>query len=288
MTATFMPRRTVVLDYGFPDGAAFPAARSPAGLRTQYPAFEQGSLRRAGYPQALSWEHDTMQPANRLTLGPSGGPTAYAAPGFRSVLVVSPLDHFMTSAAADTAVDGSNTTAVAAWGTAATVRSVPPGFVHRIVLHEGRGLTQTIHEYGQLMQAVAAAGGPGSRSRSPSGGITKIPDITLRKLGYSTDNGAMYCYCKEHCDTTLLAVKAAWDTAGIPMAYLTFEGSWCTPAGHSHCAPPAAQCPSRLDSQSRGVAGAQVREQLERDVVRERAAAERRARHGAAHLRRAA
>ena len=209
--------RTVVLDSSFPDGAAFSAALPPGGLLTQFPAWEQASLRRAGYSQALSWEHDTMQPANSLTLGPSGGPTVYATPRFSSVLVVSPLDHFMTSSATNTTID-SSTTPVAAWGTAGTVRSVPPGFVHRIVLHEGRGLTQTMHEYGQLMQAVAASG---------SGGITKVPDVTLQRLGYSTDNGAMYCYCKEHCDTTLISVKDAWDTAEIPMAYLTFEGSWC-------------------------------------------------------------
>ena len=80
-------------------------------------------------------------------------------------------------------------------------------------VHEGKGLTQTVHEFGQLMQAT-------------SGGVSRVPDVTLARLGYSTDNGAMYCYCKQHCDTTLLQVKRAWDEAGIPMAYMTFEGSW--------------------------------------------------------------
>jgi hypothetical protein len=210
--------RTLVLWYSFPAGATFSASAPPAGLCTQFPAVEQASLRRAGFSQALSWEHDTMQPANRFTLGPSGGPTVYAAPGFSSVLVVSPLDWFMTSSTSNATHDH-NETAIAAWGTAATVRSVPPGFVHRIVLHEGWGLTQTIHEYGQMMQAVAAAG-------SGFASTSKVPDVTLRRLGYSTDNGAMYCYCKQHCDTTLLAVKDAWDRDSIPMAYLTFEGSW--------------------------------------------------------------
>lgn len=206
--------RSVVLSYSFPEGAAFSASMPPNGLRTQFPAFTSSSLQHAGYAQTLSWEHDTMQPADTLTLGPSGGPTVYAASHFSSVLVVSPLDHFMTSSAVNITIDGK--TAVAAWGMAATVESVPPGFAHRILLHEGTGLTQTVHEYGQLMQATAEL-------RS----ITKLNDITLRRLGYSTDNGAMYCYCKRHCDTTLLAVKEGWDRLDIPMAYLTFEGSWC-------------------------------------------------------------
>jgi|EP01043_Picozoa_sp_COSAG02_P051888 hypothetical protein len=206
--------RSVVLSYSFPNGAVFSEAMPPDGLRTQFPAFGSSSLRLAGYDRVLSWEHDTMQPADSLTLGPSGGPAVFAASRFSSVLVVSPLDHFMTSSAINTTFD--RKTAVAAWGLAATVARVPPGFVHRILLHEGTGVTQTMHEYGQLMQATAV-----------ERGTTKLYDITLRRLGYSTDNGAMYCYCKQHCDTTLLAVKDGWDRLGIPMAYLTFEGSWC-------------------------------------------------------------
>jgi hypothetical protein len=128
------------------------------------------------------------------------------------VVVVSALDHFMTSSSLNRSFGVSSRTPAAAWGTAATVRSVPPGFRHRVLLHEGTGLTQTLFEWGQLMQAQAST--------------RRLADVTLRRLGYSTDNGAMYCYCKAHCDTTLLAVKAAWDKAGIPMAYLTFEGSW--------------------------------------------------------------
>ena len=201
---------TVVLEYAFPAGATFSPAQPPGGLRTQFPAFTDASLR-SRFPNTLSWEHDTMQPANRLTLGPSGGPTVLATPGFADVLVVSPLDHFMTSSALNSTFDGN--LSAAAWGMAATVRSVPAGFRHRILVHEGKGLTQTVHEFGQLMQAT-------------SGGVSRVPDVTLARLGYSTDNGAMYCYCKQHCDTTLLQVKRAWDEAGIPMAYMTFEGSW--------------------------------------------------------------
>eukprot|EP00662_Eupelagonemidae_sp_cell21_P040167 gene40167-2889_t len=57
----------VVLAYSFPAGAAFPPSLPPAGLLTQFPALTATSL--AQFSSTMSWEHDTMQPANRLTLG---------------------------------------------------------------------------------------------------------------------------------------------------------------------------------------------------------------------------
>ena len=163
-----------------------------------------------------------MQPANRLTVGASGGPCILATARFRRVWVISPLNHFMVSSANNRAFDStaddsrSEMNSVSSWGTVATVAEVNAGFTHRIMIHQGSGggLTSSVHEWGQQMQSLA--------------GTRRIKDLTLRKLGYSTDNGAMYCYCTEHCDTKLLAVKAAWDGADIPMAYLTFEGRWFT------------------------------------------------------------
>ena len=55
--------------------------------------------------------------------------------------------------------------------------------------------------------------------------IPEIEDVTLRRIGYQTDNGAMYCFCRQaNCSATLIDVvnslKSSFD---IPMGYFLYN-----------------------------------------------------------------
>ena len=36
-----------------------------------------------------------------------------------------------------------------------------------------------------------------------SGAKPTVRDVTLEKIGYQTDNGAFYCFCKPNCSNTV-------------------------------------------------------------------------------------
>ena len=65
----------------------------------------------------------------------------------------------------------------------------------------------------------------------------KIKDVTLEKIGYQTDNGAMYCFCpQKNCSKVLLHEKEYLDSIGIPIGYLSFQGAG-TSSGRGKAAP---------------------------------------------------
>ena len=85
-------------------------------------------------------------------------------------VVGSPLDSFKEwSAGAGSAWTGA---AAFAPGLAGTLKNLPANFSHTFILHlaGSPGVTQAIHEYGQLIQAYYKT--------------YKIKDITLTKIGY--------------------------------------------------------------------------------------------------------
>ena len=64
----------------------------------------------------------------------------------------------------------------------------------------------------------------------------KVKDVTLTNIGYQTDNGAYYVFCRGNCSDTLLKVKESLDAAGVPIGYLSFQGSGAS-ASHGGGAP---------------------------------------------------
>ncbi|XP_065187907.1 uncharacterized protein LOC135818451 [Sycon ciliatum] len=153
--------------------------------------------------------------------GKISGPHVYvdgeAPVNSADVVILSYFDHFMSSSQTNQRYNGEKVDWIP--GISQSVKSLPAGFSHTfVVFHGTRGLTQTMHDYGQFMQST----------HSPTGKLERHQDITLDFLGYQTDNGAMYCFCYEGsgCVKTLLDLKAYLDSIEVPLGYLSHQGEW--------------------------------------------------------------
>jgi hypothetical protein len=104
------------------------------------------------------------------------------------------------------------------------VTALPAGYRHETVLTAGTGLNRLFDTWGAAMTALHAKTRPANDA-----------DPTLEKLGYWTDNGAIYYYHFEPqlgYAGTLLAVKREFDQRGITLGYMQLD-SWFYPKGPS-------------------------------------------------------
>ena len=184
------------------------SSRSRDAVIVYWPAFTTNA-----FDGVLSWEGSFMGAHQRLSQGASGGPTVFfhkASPSTGLAVVGSPIGHWKASSAGEnTRWDGQ-----AAWapGISATVTALPKGFEHGTWLRAGHGVTATIDAWGSGLRKWR--------------GTSRPPDVTLEKIGYQTDNGAFYVFCRDaNCSQTMLNVKAALDAQHIPIGYLSFQGA---------------------------------------------------------------
>jgi hypothetical protein len=102
------------------------------------------------------------------------------------------------------------------------VSALPAGFTQQTLLVAGSGPNQLFDTWGTAMTMLHG------KVRPPNDA-----DLTLQKLGYWTDNGAIYYYHFEPqlgSAGTLLAVKREFDQRGIALGYLQLD-SWFYPKG---------------------------------------------------------
>eukprot|EP00041_Stephanoeca_diplocostata_P032956 m.1075300 g.1075300 ORF g.1075300 m.1075300 type:complete len:922 (-) comp24239_c0_seq10:1896-4661(-) len=253
----------VVFESEFPDGASRtspPNAVSSDGVLSYFPAVSSFH----GLDEILSWESEFISPVHgRTSTGIAGGPVVfYNATSGRNmeseqprVLIASPINHFKPSSntASEWRSTGNKDENETLWamGTAATITSLPPGFVHRFMMFVPNpsdliGITGALDRWGRLMQALSSSR-KSKISKSPlptkqqSSVGTRVADVTVSKLQLQTDNGAQYCFCTEDCDTKLLATLHALEhNAEAPrLGSLSFQGGWWqNPKLHtSGCAP---------------------------------------------------
>ena len=218
----FASKKTVAFETSFPRGAAgtsFVQAQnktdSNAEVIVQFPAFTNWTL-----PGVVSWAGSFVgAQQGKLSTGPTGGPTVFFDPAdaeLKTVVVGSAVDNFKdTSAGPGHTWDG--TTPAWAPGISGTITSLPAEFTQTTILTigTGPGITAAIGEWGELLQAYHKA--------------HKVPDVTLEKIGYQTDNGAYYVFCSGNCSKKLLDTVATLKESKVPMGYLSFQG-----AGASH------------------------------------------------------
>lgn len=206
---------TITFEYTFPKGATGTSMMELAGARDEvivnFPAFTNQTL-----DGTMSWQGSFVGAVQGdVSKGPQGGPTVFFDPEdakLETVVIGSALDNFKSSSAGP----GTTWNGKSAWvpGTSGTIKSLPAGYTQTFMLHAGStsGITAAIAEWGGLLQAYHKA--------------YKVPDVTLSKIGYQTDNGAYYVFCETaNCSKTLMDAVADLKELGVPMGYLSFQGA---------------------------------------------------------------
>eukprot|EP01052_Picozoa_sp_SAG31_P008574 SAG31_NODE_436_length_15717_cov_5.420412_1_plen_1054_part_00 len=157
----------------------------------------------------------------------------------RSALVLSAASNFMVHS-------WNWKDAVLQGGLMGSVRSVPAGFSLRTTVVAGAGVNRAMQTWGSGMRQLYQT----DRSQVAT-------DITLRELGYSTDNGAFYYYHTEAGKTyedTLLDVHTYSVAARIPYSYVLIDSYWYFKGPHAGVTdwiPTPATFPSGLNESSR-------------------------------------
>jgi hypothetical protein len=109
-------------------------------------------------------------------------------------------------------------------GISPLVLTLPRGFEHRTLLVVEKGINRAFDTWGQALTALGGKTRPANDA-----------DVSLKQIGYWTDNGATYYYHTADAmsyEQTLDAVKGDFDRVGIPLGYLQLD-SWFYPKGSS-------------------------------------------------------
>jgi hypothetical protein len=236
----------VVFHVAWPDGATNTSTTAVVGSYksslANYPSLRVSQDR---IPNALSWEGSFTQSVRGFSEGTTGGPTVFfnadddtttdngngTAVLLETVIVGSPWNGNWKAFSAGSNQNWAGEANYWSPGTSGRIDVLPKGFQQSILLYERsdghKGITATMSSWGHIMQ----------KSRKPARGPFKLPDVTLEKIGYQTDNGAMYCFCSdENCSQTLLGVIEYLRNEGIPMGYLSFQGAGAS-SGRGKAAP---------------------------------------------------
>ncbi len=133
-----------------------------------------------------------------------------------NTFILSPASNFMAASLAQTPAGALQSQLM--W----QVSSVPAGFNHQTLLVVDSGINRAFQTWGNTLTALQGKIRPANDA-----------DMSLKSLGYWTDNGATYYYRTEsglsYMDT-LTAAKAQFDRANIGLGYMQLD-SWFYPKG---------------------------------------------------------
>jgi hypothetical protein len=117
-----------------------------------------------------------------------------------NTFIISPATHFMVS------TTGWGPNLELASGISSQITTLPPGFTQRTLMALDAGINRTFDSWGNALISLLGKTRPANDA-----------DISLRQIGYWTDNGATYYYKTGNSLTyeqTLSAVKADFDRGG--------------------------------------------------------------------------
>jgi hypothetical protein len=161
----------------------------------------------------FSYKHRVFGHYEFGTLGPHGPWMLFDQQGH--AVILSPADHFLVSEMKD--LPGG-----AEIGITAAIQTLPAGFSHGTLIAAGKGINETFATWGHALLALSGKKRPTNES-----------GVILSKLGYWTDNGAVYYYHFEPqlgYAGTLLAIRDEFKKLGIPLGYMQLD-SWFYPKG---------------------------------------------------------
>ena len=108
--------------------------------------------------------------------------------------------------------------ALIASGLNPTLTDLPAGFTHTSWLAVGNGVEATVHQWGEALTRLAGKPRP-----------TDDADLSVKYLGYWTDNGAYYYYNYDKSKGyagTILAVAQHYRQEKIPIHYMQLDSWW--------------------------------------------------------------
>ncbi|XP_052789947.1 uncharacterized protein LOC128224213 isoform X2 [Mya arenaria] len=149
----------------------------------------------------------------RLNDGITGGPLALFDSDGRT-LVLSPFNNFMSASFLHDAGIGGNYYG----GIMGGVSSVPMGYTQEFILYYDTGINKAFEGWGKLMRTFYG--------KDPA---RQQEDMTIKYLGYYTDNGAYYYYNTEKNKTyeqTMLDVRTYANNKTIPYKYVQYDSWW--------------------------------------------------------------
>ena len=127
-------------------------------------------------------------------------------------LMISPASHFMVASMLG---DGRHEMAS---GFNSKLRGLPAGVTQRTILVFGKGINHTCDLWGHALLGLQSVKRPGNEA-----------DVTLKYLGYWTDNGAAYYYnygLRMGYAGTLQALVKRYRAEQIPIRYLQLDSWW--------------------------------------------------------------
>eukprot|EP01012_Entosiphon_sulcatum_P028632 TRINITY_DN3468_c0_g1_i1.p1 TRINITY_DN3468_c0_g1~~TRINITY_DN3468_c0_g1_i1.p1 ORF type:complete len:750 (+),score=126.46 TRINITY_DN3468_c0_g1_i1:23-2251(+) len=219
---TYETENIVIFDQSFPSGLTNTGYGSQDDTITAFPNFvvpeKPDGRGYVGYHNDMvgnvrggDWAVNKEFPG-----GLDGGPVIVFDKALSVVAVASPFSNFM--AASHALIDGS-----LAFGIMGSVTSVPSGYSLQTILQFGRGPSRGIRS--AMMQWGSSLLKFYNKASEPSPEY----DITLKYLGYSTDNGAYYYYKTEpgkNYEDTLVDVQKYAQSVGIPYRYILLDSWW--------------------------------------------------------------
>eukprot|EP00039_Didymoeca_costata_P008485 m.112767 g.112767 ORF g.112767 m.112767 type:complete len:859 (-) comp14102_c0_seq2:80-2656(-) len=160
----------------------------------------------------------------RFTDGPAPGsetdgiPLVFYDENLRTLLL-GPLDNFLISV--HTPSQEQHGVKVLSAGIKASVKFIPAGFNHTIVLLGGHGINSTMYEFGSMLLSKT-----GKQRTDPYDSVNRK---ILGRLGYWTDNGAYYYHGHTGFDNheeALKAVKQSFEMSKLPVRYYQWDDWW--------------------------------------------------------------
>lgn len=161
------------------------------------------------FTHVLTFTMEPMAPPTRSAIRTNGPLIVFTDD--LDVVVFSPVDHPFETLVwlADGALHS---------GLEGELDTVPPGFTHEFLVVRGRGINATMERWGAALRERLGRAVP-----------DRYADTGLARLGYWTDNGAIYYYATapglNEADT-LLTVKRDADSRGIPFGYVQLDSWW--------------------------------------------------------------
>lgn len=237
---------SIIFKQYFPDTLTGCSTGNADILVSNFPSFNiQDFSDDAGFAHWVSWYYGPDHPTYNKTDTKSNSKYSLPAPGF-----ISPVTGlFNNQTSMPGGVAGSGTTCffskshdfayvfspfdnvmplsnlspepgVIENGLMGNVSTIVAGSSYTFILTSGRNLSDAMSNFGTLLRNF---------NSKPESKISRVDDLTLNYLGYSTDNGAYYYYNTvpgmDYQDT-ILAVKKYADSENIPYKYILLDSYW--------------------------------------------------------------